>query len=305
MSVLSSKFANSVLPTSSLDVEILNHFVIGNGDMFDEHIFSIDVHYEQISYTVQRSYVDFVYLHSQLRKIFPECDIPSLPLNATMKIQKLLKEDALSPEERRPSKSQIIRENNRQISRDTNRLSFTSQRSIQSIHSLQYLGDITSPERKKELPMKNADKAEDFSEKVKELQLYVRALLTFHEIVASDIFAKFLDEEVSSPALDAPVKPISTEQDLLLMNTPPITVSVRNIDTVEVYVKAGQLVVWKFSTENYDIGFSVEFEREPMVSYTRYKANEVPICGTLEVTRHGLCLLKWDNTYAKCKYCLN
>lgn len=285
-SLISPKYADSQLPSSSLDIEIVNNFVIGNGDSFDELIFGIDVHYEKIYYTLYRSYVDFVYLHAQLRKTFPQCEIPSLPLNATSRIQKALKKENNSTQTRTMSKSQLIRNSSR------NSVSAISKHSF---------SDLSVTSEKSVVPqMKASDKSENMDQKVKELQLYIRAILTFHEIIVSDIFAEFLDEEIASPALDAPVKEASTEQDLLLLNTPSSTVSVRNKDVVSFDVTAGQLVIWRFETANYDIGFTVELDDEVVVSYTRYRANEITVRGTLEVPRQGICKLIWDNSYAKC-----
>ena len=66
-------------------------------------------------------------------------------------------------------------------------------------------------------------------------------------------------------------------------------------------VLPGQLVIWKFFLESYDIGFQVEEDDEIKVSYTRYSGTETnPITGSLEVGMRGKCFLKWDNSYAKC-----
>ena len=58
----------------------------------------------------------------------------------------------------------------------------------------------------------------------------------------------------------------------------------------------------RFSTQYYDIGFSVEMNGAVKVPYTRCASHKAAVCGTLEVTDPSICVLKWDNSYAKCKF---
>lgn len=49
------------------------------------------------------------------------------------------------------------------------------------------------------------------------------------------------------------------------MNTPAVTTTVRKSEEVIVDVMPGQLVIWKFYLESYDIGFQVEVDGETKV----------------------------------------
>jgi hypothetical protein len=49
------------------------------------------------------------------------------------------------------------------------------------------------------------------------------------------------------------------------INTPSVTTTVRKSDEVILDVLPGQLVIWKFYLENYDIGFQVEVDGEVKV----------------------------------------
>ncbi len=89
--------------------------------------------------------------------------------------------------------------------------------------------------------------------------------------------------------------------DLLLMNEPVTTTTVRNDDMFQKYMQKGQFIVWRFTTANYDIGFSVELNNEVRLGYARHRSHEKPICGSLEASCKGTCKLIWDNSYAKCK----
>ena len=80
------------------------------------------------------------------------------------------------------------------------------------------------------------------------MNLYVRQLLSQHEILVSDLFINFIGEDVPCGA------PYLTEVDILLEDELAVNVTVRNIEEASFLVKPSQLVVWKFSTTNYDIG---------------------------------------------------
>ena len=89
---------------------------------------------------------------------------------------------------------------------------------------------------------------EHFKEKIPSMNLYVRQLLSQHEILVSDLFINFIGEDVPCGA------PYLTEVDILLEDELAVNVTVRNIEEASFLVKPSQLVVWKFSTTNYDIG---------------------------------------------------
>jgi hypothetical protein len=167
-SIQSPKYLQLALPNSAFDIEVVKHRVDNDGDLYDDHVFSIDVHCEFLYYVVERTYVDFVNLHAKLRKKFPQCEVPSLPLAGAVKLQKKLTRD-----ESRKSSS----------GRDESRKSF---------------GGQSDPPRKSQnfsFAINEADE-EDVGSKLPELQVYLRTLLTFHEIVVSSEFASFLDEEI-------------------------------------------------------------------------------------------------------------
>lgn len=165
------------LPKSALDIEIVTYRSIGENIMYDEHLFIIDIHCESIYYSVERSYVDFVEMYIKIKKRFPQCDIPLLPLDATLQLQKLL-------------------------NKDENRKSIDHRKSLSSIESpRKSIGNLDTNSRDLIKSPKNSGfrmdsmQTEDIGSKIPELKIYMRTLLTFHEIVVSDEFTMFLDEE--------------------------------------------------------------------------------------------------------------
>lgn len=166
------------LPKSALDIEIISHRLIGDSLLYDEHLFIIDIHCESIYYSVERSYIDFIEMYIKIKKRFPQCDIPLLPLDGLLQLQKLL-------------------------SKDDSRKSIDHRKSLSSIESpRKSIGNnIESNSRDAVRVPKNGGfrmdslQPEDIGNKIPELQIYMRTLLTFHEIVVSDEFTMFLDEE--------------------------------------------------------------------------------------------------------------
>lgn len=124
-----------------------------------------------------------------------------------------------------------------------------------------------------------------------------------NEMVVSDVFADFISEENFSIETGERIPLISaaTEIDLLLAGAVFVDSVVKYSELATFTVLPEQLVVWKFSTLDYDIGFSVEFNGEVKVATTRHASHLRPVAGCLRCAAFGTCELKWDNSYSKCK----
>ncbi len=88
--------------------------------------------------------------------------------------------------------------------------------------------------------------------------MYMRHLMSMHEIVVCDAFLEFINEEFLSTIPGSPnnlrttLVESSSEIDLLLENEIPITTTVRTEVEASFIVKPGELVVWRFSTAAYE-----------------------------------------------------
>jgi hypothetical protein len=183
----------SVLPKSALDIEVISIHQIGEGAMYDEQIFLINVHCDAIYYSVERSYIDFVEMYTKIKKRFPQCEIPLLPLDATIQLQKSLNKD----ETRKGGVD--------------HRRSLSSMNSFESPKKIVQRSESTSSPQTPPpssrgtgggggsggggLRIDPVTNPEELQNKIPELQIYMRTLLTFHEIVVSEEFFAFLDEE--------------------------------------------------------------------------------------------------------------
>jgi hypothetical protein len=64
----------------------------------------------------------------------------------------------------------------------------------------------------------------------------------------------------------------------------PVKTTVRAYDqeTVKLQVQPGQVVVWTFSTVDYDIGFCAKLNDVEKVPYTRYRSHEKQVVSSFD-----------------------
>lgn len=274
----------------TIDAHVCEHYVYSDENSYEHIYYTIKVRIENLVYSVDRSYVDFVELDRRLRKLYPKSNFLNLPLDATDSLVKVL-----------VSKD---RENKRKSIGNNKEVLLTSAREsiISSLDTV-----TTSLISQSSNPFRIREKYhENFALKINALDNYLVNLLSHHEFVASDEILLFLDEEASSLSIDLDSLKTLSEHDLLLINLPINKSTVRRCEEKSFDMLPGQIILWKFSTVDYDIGFSVEVNGETKVPYTRYKSHEKMICGTYEPNLPSYqkvsCVLKWDNSYARCKY---
>eukprot|EP00981_Chlorochromonas_danica_P003013 scaffold602_cov179-Ochromonas_danica.AAC.10 len=111
------------------------------------------------------------------------------------------------------------------------------------------------------------------------------------------------DEEIADLLLPVLPPPLTTT-DLVLINQSIRNTIVHRIEEFPLKVPSRHYVVWRFATTGFDIGFSMEVNGVIKIPLTRFKSHEAPICGALKVDHLAECLLRWDNSYAKCKLSL-
>jgi hypothetical protein len=184
----SSPKYQSVLPKSALDIEVVSYHLLNDGLMYNDHIFIINIHCDSIYYSIERNYIDFVEFYLKIKKRFPSCEIPLLPLDGIHQVTKLINKDEtrkINPESRKSLTSIPSFESpKKMISTDLN-----SNGNPTPPRSISRAGSSGG------FRMDSGNKQEDLQSKIPELQIYMRTLLTFHEIVVSEEFYAFLDEE--------------------------------------------------------------------------------------------------------------
>jgi hypothetical protein len=270
-----------------LTVKVTDYYFVGDGKSFDKHFYVIAVSAETFQYTVDRSYVDFVELDRILQKKFPESNIATLPLDDARNIKKVLASNSTAANEKK-------------------RISLGTASTSGSRNSLAYpreslMGGGAAGDLAGTVFWVPDENREDIGGKYRQLDQYMQMLLQKHEIVGADELLLFLNEERRTiTGAEEPDEPLSVH-DLLLAAVPVNKCVVHRSEEYQYHVPRGHLVLWRFSTLHYDIGFSVEMNGAAKVPYTRCNSHRSPVCGILEVTEPSICLLKWDNSYAKCE----
>jgi len=258
-------------------------------DDFNDHRFVLEVKCESLTFYVDRNYIDFVALDRKIRKTYPESKIDPLPLDAYEMLRRMLSDGDNDAKLRRRSF-----------------MGFGAVKSPESnIRASMATGSDNGDVGASALGLTKALRSgsgfesEVIPSKIASLNLYLRALMSHHELVASDELLLFVDEEAASFFVDPRSLVPLTVHDILFFTHPPVKKTVQKKEIRTFNVQPGQLVVWRFTTRAFDIGFSVEMGGEMKVAYTRYKSNIKPVCGTLEASHAGECKLTFDNSYAK------
>eukprot|EP01035_Chromulina_nebulosa_P022328 gene22328-28915_t len=279
---------------SELNIGISDYYTVGEGECFDDHIFTIKVEFDGFSFTVDRSYIDFVDFIRKLRKSYPLFQLISdeaVPIPHFQLIEKQIIDHLNADAKHKRGNS--VSNRNSLIARHES-LGGT-RNSVQAfISGSSSAHNFAIPDH-----LKNRV---DISSSVSALDSYLKSLLQQSEMLTSEELLLFLDEEVSSMIRPEIKQESLNAHDILLLNAPISTCTVRAGAKGEEFhysVPAQHMIIWRFSTDGFDIGFSVDLDDQPTVPYTRCKSHEKIIYGSLETSVHSICALKWDNSYSK------
>lgn len=273
-----------------LSVSVTDYYSVGDANSYDKHFFIMEVLVEKQKFAIDRSYLDFVEFDRRLRKKFPRSKLPKLPLDAAKVLTAGLLHE-LANRKKIPIGGGVH-------TSTRNSLVFTTD-SI--ISSPTYLSP-NNPTKKTHPFRVVTSYDEDIPRRQSYLNRYLESLFSMHEVLMSEELQHFLDEEISSMTETTPQEPLSVH-DILLFNVPSSKVTVRVKEEYTFMIPPKHLILWRFATVGYDIGFSVELNGQERIPYTRNKSHEHVVVGTLEgsLTDTSKCVLKWDNSYAKCE----
>ena len=284
--------------------EVSTFFVDGDGLTYETNLFTIAVTVDgSLLHTVERSIVDFVELDRRLRKKFPRNEFAALPLeDITIIALKRALEKGMgasrngtssvgtsSPAAWSPASS-------RSGSFSTHSHSAvppSSSAPAGSVHTTEELTWANNP-----MTVRQSDKMG--ATKIKAFNDYLGSLLSLHEVVVTEDLLQFLDDEVSSLSRQSIQEPLSVH-DLLLLDEPVTNAVIRTggHENAAFTMQPGQMIVWSFTTLNYDIAFSVEVNGVEKIHYTRVDSHRKPVCGALLIESQSLCVMKFDNSYAR------
>ena len=248
-------------------IEIIDYSINGDTNFCESHVFTIRVWIGQHMYALERSYADFCQFHSALQKRFPKTSLPEFPLSG---ITQYLKMKHKIKGKGGGNKALVV----------DSRLSL-GRESIRDSRPSVFKLDTSEVVSHKKVPLTN----------------YIEALFKIPDLAASENVIWFLDEE-SEDGSSLENELVTSEVDILLQGETPNIKSVNNNFVISLNVDAGNVVVWQFSTKNYDIGFELQFNDSEINKYQRYNSHLEAIQGSMSFHGSGKFKLIWDNSYS-------
>lgn len=246
----------------------------------------------QLCYTINRSYAAFCELDARLRRKYPRCPIPVLPLSGVNLFTASTAKFPFSPSKTSSSSSKKRAEDLRE--------SMSSSPPDDAGYASDG-GAIIRTVRRSPVKRKNKDEVIGLTKK-QPLNFYLTQLLGLSEVLTSETFCNFIDPDPDMNYSDNNL--INTEADvsdldILLAKEQKISKLILRKHIMTIEVKAGHVIVWSFQTKNHDIGFSCHFNDVEILQYQRYNSHVAPISSCFEVVENGSLKLHWDNSYSK------
>lgn len=249
--------------------EVSGYSCNGDPTFLDNHVYSIRIWVAQDNYEIRRTYSNFCMFDNHLRKKYARTELPPLPLSgAALFVKASRRKSSMGA----PPASVVA----------THRPSATGIR--QSFHGLMDGG-------KRKMEVKRVDHAEPIAQKKDALTSYLKHLIAIPVIALSRELMDFFDEE--SPDGFEFERPELSEIDMLLVGEEAQRTKVKSSLDVPLDVAAGSVVVWRFTTERKDIGFTVEFGGQVAAPYQRCNSHEVAVTGVFEAPAADTVKLIW------------
>lgn len=257
--------------------EVSSYACNGDPTYLDNHIYSIRIWVAQDNYVVRRSYSSFCIFDNLLRKKYARTDLPALPLSGASLFARSNRRKGLNAP---PA---------------TGQHATTTRRTTIGIR--ESLGGFIDNTVHRKSEVKRNDANEAYHAKRDALTNYLKRLIAIPVIALSGELTDFFDEE-SPDGFEFNRKELS-EIDMILMGEDPERIKVKTALQVPMHLDAGAVVIWKFTTERKDIGFSVEFGGQTAAPYQRCNSHEQAVSGVFEAPTADKCLLIWVIFYAQ------
>ena len=287
-------------------VEVFDYGLCVNGDpsVYADHEFTVRVWVGQHMYAIQRSYSAFCLFDAQLRRRYPRSKLPVLPLIG----KDMFRQMKLGGGSKVAGAAEDIKAAVSTIGATISVFGNGGGGGLGSSSST--LGGVDPPaglsfDRGRDSAgrrsIRRIDNSEVIQQKKMPLTLYLQQLLAIPEILQSDTFMAFLDEEYKDGEVpdDEKINASVSSIDLLLADETPVQKRVLRQYVIPFHVEEGFIIVWKFHTKNHDIGFSVSFNDTEIITYQRVNSHVKPVNGLFEAPSKGQVSITFDNTYSR------
>ena len=264
-----------------MEVAVVSHEVEGSGTTLNQHRWTIRVCLQEPDheYLVSRSYTEFVLLDELLKKKSPNSDLISLPFDDKDKniVTKIVKPELKEATHAHTQRRETISPEKIKASHAVHRASLSNSAKFIAASST----DLESYESL--------------------LNQYLQKILLCPELLLSEELLNFLDEVEDFFAGPSEYSPV-TLHDVLFgdIETKSITIPAGKIERINVPVESdGGVILYSFSSDMYDIGFSVEVDNNIRLPFSRMNSHVKDIKGSIKVNYQCTATLVFDNSYAK------
>eukprot|EP01040_Poterioochromonas_malhamensis_P009252 gene9252-10041_t len=209
---------------------------------YEHHFFVLQIFIEQQEYRIERSYASFCELDLKLRHQYPRTELPKLPLSGISAYEKkhqrrfpILGRLAESSKKKKEVTYDSVHQHHiMSVVAKTAALNLksASDRRVEALMSVADEGwqmhhsfDRGSLKGAPSILTKRQDPTENFMSKKLPLTAYLQELLSLQEILHSDVFLQFLDEEIPDHFLYAYPPPVFSSK--AASTEPSITTSAR------------------------------------------------------------------------------
>lgn len=117
----------------------------------------------------------------------------------------------------------------------------------------------TIPGQKSKIVTKRIDNNEVIYDQIANLNDYINQLLKIPEVILSDNFSSFLDEESHDGDIVLDNNLDVSNLDVLLADEENLSQTIFSNLKLDINVVPNSVIVWSFKVARYDIGFSIKF----------------------------------------------
>jgi hypothetical protein len=257
-----------------LHVEVTDFQVQNSGQNFCDHVWTVKVTVDGKDWLVARSFNAFSYIDQSLRKRYFQLDIPELPLPESDSLNKSLEKQ--------------------QKEKDKEDMEIAASQGPKEA----WVSPHKRLRRASIIPVAIKG-VSDLEGKEEALTEYLHQIIDNPVLLSSPDILSFLEPDISN-GIGEPTDKVSLH-DYILRTTDPLTVSVKagGKEDIQFQTTEKETFFWQFTTDNYDIGFTVDFNGEVVVPLTRYNSHLSKVEGSYYCRETGLLSLRFDNSYAR------
>ena len=279
-----------------------NLTILNDGQSYIDYNFNISLTIDNISFQIQRNYLDICDLETHLLKYLSSSSSSSpmieFPLigGLLIKRNKNKLNDTFNVLRRVASGSSASTITNTATN-------ITNNDNSELINYISYFN-----EDRQAYFLSTLESIEDIPSKINDLIKWFQQLFASPRILELYIFAKFFCiEENLFRKNSSEIEMEITEYDYIVPKKNYKTKQILTKFSIPIEVQIGQIIVWRFRSTKFDIAFSIDISGHSILSSKRYASSREEITGVIQVpsiiagntwSGTAICEIKFENKFA-------